>query len=108
MQDLSYWALIYGAAIVQVVLAGLVYLIPFWAASSRGHPRKMSILALNLLLGWTMVGWAAALIWALTRPSPRELPEDEQILRFAGLRDQGLITEAEFLAKKQQILGSPA
>jgi hypothetical protein len=33
---------------------------------SREHHQKIAILVLNVLLGWTAVGWAAALVWALS------------------------------------------
>jgi hypothetical protein len=48
---------------VAVVLL-LIYLAPFTVAAGRDHPRARSILALNLALGWTGVGWLAALAWA--------------------------------------------
>ena len=48
----------------------LLYLLPAIVASSREHHRTVAILALNVFLGWTAVGWATALIWALTKPAP--------------------------------------
>jgi hypothetical protein len=47
------------------VLATLAYFFPTIAASRYRHPRQLKILYLNLLLGWTVVGWAIALQWAL-------------------------------------------
>jgi hypothetical protein len=41
-----------------------IYMLPSWLASSRGHPNQGSISTLNLFLGWTFIGWVAALIWA--------------------------------------------
>lgn len=32
------------------------------------HPKTTPIFALNLLTGWTLVGWIGAFIWALNRP----------------------------------------
>jgi len=54
---------------VEYVLVALwvVYLAPFTLAAGRDHPRTRSILALNLTLGWTGVGWLAALAWAWPR-----------------------------------------
>ena len=37
--------------------------------------------------------------------APAELDDAAQIQKYAGLKDQGLITEEEFEAKKKQILG---
>ncbi len=46
------------------VLVG--YFVPAFVADLRGHHNTSAIMALNLLLGWTVLGWIAALIWALT------------------------------------------
>ena len=44
----------------------LVYLVPSVMALGRpGHPRVMIV---NLLLGWTVVGWVVALVWAMRLP----------------------------------------
>jgi hypothetical protein len=32
-----------------------------------GKPQVLSVFALNLLLGWSIVGWGIAMIWALYR-----------------------------------------
>lgn len=44
-----------------------VYLFPWIVALSRTHPNSNSILAINLFLGWTLVGWVVALVWGLFR-----------------------------------------
>lgn len=46
----------------------LVYFVPSIMAWARGHHNKGAITALNVLLGWTVLGWVVALVWALTRP----------------------------------------
>ena len=38
-------------------------------------------------------------------PQTAESPDIEQLKQFAALRDQGILTEEEFSAKKAQILG---
>ena len=43
-----------------------MYLIPTFVAGARKHHNTPAILALNLLLGWTLLGWVLALVWALT------------------------------------------
>ena len=43
-----------------------VYVFPSFVADKRYHRQRWAILALNLLLGWTFIGWVAALVWALT------------------------------------------
>jgi hypothetical protein len=41
-------------------------LLPSIIAFVRRHHNRYAILVLNILLGWTMVGWAVALVWSLT------------------------------------------
>ena len=38
-------------------------------------------------------------------PEPAESSDIEQLKQFAALKDQGILTEEEFAAKKAQILG---
>lgn len=50
-----------------LLACGLVlYLIPALVAYRRRHPNAAAIVLLNVLLGWTVLGWAAALVWAAT------------------------------------------
>ena len=44
----------------------LVYFLPTFIALMRGHHNTFAIVALNILAGWTFVGWVAALVWSLT------------------------------------------
>ena len=44
------------------------YLFPSFLAHTKSHHNTPAIFALNILLGWTLIGWVAALVWALTRP----------------------------------------
>jgi len=56
-----------------LIVLGL-YFTPVFVASSRDHPNTGAILALNILLGWTLLGWVAALVWAMTSPAPTVAP----------------------------------
>lgn len=59
-----------GAAGCLVLVCGMVlYFVPAWVANSRKHRNENSILAVNILLGWTLIGWVVALAWALASPS---------------------------------------
>jgi len=49
-----------------VVIVLVAYVLPAIIARSRDHHNSGAILALNLLLGWTLVGWVAAFVWACT------------------------------------------
>ncbi|MGJ9385588.1 superinfection immunity protein [Salipaludibacillus sp. CF4.18] len=42
-----------------------VYLIPSIIALRTEHKNSKSIIALNILLGWTFWGWLAIFVWSL-------------------------------------------
>ena len=46
------------------------YFLPAIIAFARSKRDAVSILVLNLLLGWTMIGWVIALVWALKQDLP--------------------------------------
>ena len=52
------------------LLAIVPYFIPSIIAISRKHQGVAGIIVLNLLLGWTLIGWVGALIWSLSAPKP--------------------------------------
>jgi hypothetical protein len=49
------------------IIATLVALgvLPSIIAFARGHTKRRAILMLNVLLGWTIIGWIAALVWSV-------------------------------------------
>lgn len=49
-----------------LLIALALYLLPGYIASHRNHHNANAIYALNILLGWTFLGWVIALIWSLT------------------------------------------
>lgn len=51
-------------------LAAVAYLVPAIIAALRRHRNDGAILALNILFGWTFVGWGVALVWALVVAAP--------------------------------------
>jgi hypothetical protein len=44
-----------------------VYMMPTMVARRNNHLNTAAICALNILLGWTFLGWVVALVWALTK-----------------------------------------
>ena len=42
-----------------------VYVLPAIVASKRRHRHRKTILVINLLLGWTTIGWVVAMVWGL-------------------------------------------
>lgn len=65
------------------IFAGLaLYLVPSFVAAGRDHYRAEIVIALNLALGWTVIGWVALLAWALRSPAtPPRRPRPHPHLR---------------------------
>lgn len=57
----GHWA---GLALLALLIG--CYFIPAVIAFTRGHHNRVAIFILNLLLGWTVLGWVAAIVWACT------------------------------------------
>lgn len=56
-----------------IVFSGLVsvpllYMLPTIEAKLRGHTNIASIALVNLFLGWSLIGWVVALVWAFKKP----------------------------------------
>ena len=50
--------------VVVVVILGPIYLAPTIVASVRKHDQLPMVVVINVLLGWTGLGWLIALVWA--------------------------------------------
>ncbi len=51
------------AIVVAVVTAG--YMLPWAIAAVRGNRNTWSVFWVNLLLGWTVLGWVVALVMSI-------------------------------------------
>ncbi|HVE08905.1 MAG TPA: superinfection immunity protein [Paraburkholderia sp.] len=65
-----------------VVAALIVYLVPSLEADAREHDDALAITLLNVLLGWTVIGWIAA--WRAAR-SPASAARLSHVARRAQL-----------------------
>lgn len=50
------------------VVGFAVYFLPAIVAAAGGHRQQTAITVLNLFLGWTLLGWVIALVWACMKP----------------------------------------
>lgn len=57
--------------IILIIIGIVIYFLPSIVAYNRNHNQYNPILLLNLFLGWTVIGWIAALIWAVSNPPRR-------------------------------------
>lgn len=58
-----------------VVLIFIVYFVPFLIANHRHHKNQVPIFFLNLIFGWTIIGWVGALVWASMAENRRVFSE---------------------------------
>lgn len=61
-----------GVIVTAWVLTALTscYLLPWAIAATRGKRNQVSILLVNLLLGWTVIGWIVAFVLSLLNHRP--------------------------------------
>ena len=47
-----------------------LYFLPGIVASARDKRSKLAIWILNGFVGWSVIGWIGALVWAFTKDAP--------------------------------------
>jgi hypothetical protein len=72
--DTAGMSFLLGLPILLLILIGFtvffVHFLPSFVALSRHVENLWWIVLINLLFGWTLIGWVVALVWAL-RDNPR-------------------------------------
>ena len=58
-------------AVVLLVAGLIIYFVPTIVAMMANRANTGAIGLLNLFLGWTLIGWVGALVWASTT-APKE------------------------------------
>jgi hypothetical protein len=53
--------------IIVFVISLAVYALPTIIAVARHHHNALAIFLVNFFLGWTFLGWVAALVWAVKK-----------------------------------------
>jgi hypothetical protein len=67
------------AKVLILVIVGLIlYFLPATVAFSRKKTSSGAIFALNLLAGWTVLGWIGAFVWACTQDSASQIIVERQ------------------------------
>ncbi|MGB3968758.1 MAG: superinfection immunity protein [Planctomycetota bacterium] len=51
---------------LMLLAAASIYVLPSAVAMLRRHRNVASIMVVNLLLGWTLLGWAVSMAWAVS------------------------------------------
>jgi hypothetical protein len=74
-----------SAPMITLFVLCVIYFLPTLVASQRGHG-VTGILLLNTFFGWTGIGWAAMLIWALVSRPPYVVVAAPTYYRHPGWR----------------------
>lgn len=69
--------------LVILTLIALFYFLPAVIANQRDTDHLGSIFLINLLFGWTILGWIAALIWAIVEKPKSVMGRKEPVQREA-------------------------
>ena len=99
--------------IILCILGTLAYFLPTIIAIKKKHANSVIIALLNIIIGWTFLGWIGCLVFAcidadgsrasnLTRNIGGNKYED--LIRLQKLKESGAITEVEFEIEKQKLL----
>ena len=103
-----------GSILFYIVIA--LYFIPSIVALIRSKSNLLAIIALNILLGWTVIGWIVALVWSLTSNSKAQQivinnksdePHNDNLSKLEKLKkllDSDAITREEFEVQKKKLL----
>ena len=57
-----------------LIIVAVVYMLPTVNALLRRHANTAAIATLNVLLGWTVIGWIVALTWSMTSHVKPKVP----------------------------------
>ncbi|WP_157772927.1 MULTISPECIES: superinfection immunity protein [Acetobacter] len=90
--DANGWSALLGLVIVLVGLA--LYFMPTIIAVVRKINKPAGVVAINSLLGWTLVGWVAALVMSFSMETKTDYE----------LRTQAMMTVARMAQQKEQSL----
>jgi hypothetical protein len=61
------------ATILMLLAIALIYMLPTLIAFGREHPQRQNLAVVNILFGWTLIGWFAVFFWAVLTPVEEEL-----------------------------------
>jgi uncharacterized membrane protein len=63
------------AGVLLLAVSVAVYITPMLLALRRKHRNTNAITVVNILLGWTVIGWIIALAWAVSYSEPAAAPK---------------------------------
>lgn len=91
-----------------IIIPLIIYFIP--SIIGRKQRNFTSILLLNIFLGWTLIGWVVALIWAVSKEKKETIVVNssnsisDELKKLKQLFDDGILTTEEFETEKKHLL----
>lgn len=76
----------------------IAYFVPAMVAWGKKHSSRIPILILNIFLGWTLIGWVAALVWALIPEPVTPIVIEQQVPLFCSTCGKYSMPGAQFCA----------
>lgn len=60
---------VFGMFLICLIFAVCLafYFLPTIIACRAGHKQQVAIFFVNLFLGWSLIGWVGALVWAVVK-----------------------------------------
>ena len=113
-----------GGIIASLVFATIsvflfvLYFTPTIVAVNNDSPQTQAVMVLNLFLGWTLVGWVMALVWAVSKPQvqiqytqssevnihQQNLTIIKELTVLDELKSKGSLSEDEYLTLKARLI----
>jgi cytochrome c biogenesis protein CcdA len=98
------------ATIAVIAVAVLIYFLPTIIAYKKNHANRVIILVLNIVFGWTFLGWIGCLIWSFVDTDGNTVDDlfkgnkYDNLEKLQKLKESGALTDEEFEKEKQKIL----
>jgi hypothetical protein len=99
-----------GKIILLTLIALPLYFLPYIVGRKKTFATQLFIL--NLLLGWSVIGWVIALVWALKKQNIGAVTANinahtlATIEKLSQLHKNGTITDEEFAIQKNKLLNN--
>lgn len=90
-----------------IFLSIAVDIMPTIIAYNKKHIDRLGIFLLDILLGWTVLGWIGAMIWAcILNNKDKNISNNkyEDLEKLMKLKSSGVISEEEFEIEKTKVL----
>lgn len=94
------------AVIVMLFIGLMIYFLPSVIGMDKRN--STSIFLLNLFLGWSLIGWVVAIVWATAKDNTVQKVAissnnslADEILKLEQLRQQGILNSEEFAQQKK-------